>query len=199
MDREGLSAVGLYDVLANWNVEERGGMKCPTVLYTIPVCQNPSGGTLSIERKREIYAVCVEFDVIIVEDDPYYFLQAGPYAPPHSRISATSTPSDDEFLASLVPSFLTCDYQGRVIRIDTFSKTIAPGTRLGWTTSHPLFAERLLRAFESNSQAPCGLGQVLVAKLLCDEWKMEGYFRWLKGIKVCSATSLFLAPPKYPV
>lgn len=139
---------------------------------------------MSAERKKIIYEICCRYDVIIVEDDPYYFLQAGPYQLPSSRVSTTSTPSDDEFLASLVPSFLAYDYQGRVIRIDTFSKTICPGSRLGWITSNALFGERLLRAFESVSQAPSGFSQSLVAKLLVDEWKMPGYFRWLKGIQV---------------
>lgn len=37
--------------------------------------QNPTGGTLSVQRRKEIYAVCVMFDVIIMEDDPYWYLQ----------------------------------------------------------------------------------------------------------------------------
>lgn len=53
-------------------------------------------------------------DVIIVEDDPYYFLQAAPYVAKTSRASiATALETDDEFLDSLVPSFLRYDYQGR--------------------------------------------------------------------------------------
>jgi aromatic amino acid aminotransferase I len=107
---------------------------------------------MSAARKQEIYDICVKYDVIICEDDPYYFLQAGPYVHQHLRITATE--SDDQFLASLVPSFLAFDKFGYVVRIDTFSKTICPGSRLGWITSNPLFGERLLRAFESNYQAP---------------------------------------------
>lgn len=52
------------------------------------------------------------------------------------------------------------DTQGRVIRLDTFSKTIAPGVRLGWFTCNPMFAERLERQGEVSTQAPCGVGQV---------------------------------------
>jgi len=73
------------------------------------------------------------------------------------------------------------DYQGRVIRLDTFSKvtgricvltfgwlertfyqTIAPGSRLGFFTCNGVFAERLERQGETSTQAPCGFGQVSI-------------------------------------
>lgn len=116
---------------------------------------NPSGTVISVQRRREIYAICQKFDVIIIEDDPYWCLQfasaaereaesrgtvakwAIPYHPPKS--------SGFEFLDSLIPSFLSMDVDGRVIRLDTFSKTVAPGCRLGWITAQPAFIERLER------------------------------------------------------
>jgi len=137
-------------------------------------------------RKKAIYEVCVKFDVIIVEDDPYFFLQVGEYVPLSRRSESLQVSSDDEeadFINSLVPSFLKFDYQGRVIRLDTFSKTIAPGSRLGWFTCNPLFAERLERIAETSTQAPCGFGQVLITQLLVNEWKFSGFIRWLRGIR----------------
>jgi aromatic amino acid aminotransferase I len=85
-------------------------------------------------------------DVIIIEDDPYYFLQMPPYAPKEAR-STRVLPSDtdgDDYLGSLVPSYLRraklriaalestdhpsrFDRQGRVIRLDTFSKVRTRG------------------------------------------------------------------------
>ncbi|ORY77211.1 pyridoxal phosphate-dependent transferase [Leucosporidium creatinivorum] len=211
MDGGGMTAEGLEDLLANWDPEARGGMSRPRLLYTVPVCQNPTGATMTAERKKAIYEIAVKYDgkssrppasaplpsrqaetdaqlprstVIIVEDDPYYFLQAGEYSSDaSSRIRPTKTETDDEFIASLVPSYLKYDYQGRVIRIDTFSKTIAPGSRLGWTTGNPLFLERLQRANESSSQSASGFTQAFVAKLLVEEWGMTGWLRWLKGLK----------------
>lgn len=102
-------------------------------------------------------------DVIIVEDDPYYFLQEGSYVHKSSRTtsSASDKHSDSEtFINSLAPSYVSIDYQGRVIRLDTFSKTIAPGSRMGFFTCNPLFAERLERQGETSVQRPCGFGQV---------------------------------------
>ncbi|GAA6038133.1 hypothetical protein JCM8097_007563 [Rhodosporidiobolus ruineniae] len=188
MDGEGMTPEGLDELLGGWNAEERGGMRRPRVLYTIPVAQNPTGATMSLERKKKIYALAVKYDVIIVEDDPYYFLQTPPFVPSPSAAAAgpqrdDKTPTDDEFLAALVPSYLSIDTEGRVVRIDTFSKTIAPGSRLGWTTCNPLFAERLERANESSTQGGSGFSQALIAKLLAEEWGLEGYLRWLKGIR----------------
>jgi len=137
---------------------------------------------MSIQRKQEIYDICVEYDIIIVEDDPYYFLQEGKYVPKPERVEESAM-DDEAFIASLVPSYLKLDYQGRVIRLDTFSKTVAPGSRLGWFTCNPMFAERLERACETAAQAPCGFTQILVTSLLLN-WHYEGYIRWLKALRL---------------
>lgn len=60
-------------------------------------------------------------------------------------------------------------------------QTVAPGVRLGWFTCNPIFADKLLRVGETSTQAPCGLGQALVAQLLIT-WKPDGYIRWLRGL-----------------
>ncbi|EJD35333.1 PLP-dependent transferase [Auricularia subglabra TFB-10046 SS5] len=88
------------------------------------------------------------------------------------------------FLDKLEPTFLKFDYQGRVIRLDSFSKTIAPGARLGWYTCSPLFAERFERQAETSTQNPNGFGQALVATLLCEQWGgVDDYLRWLRGLR----------------
>lgn len=100
---------------------------------------------MGAKRKQDIYDICVEFgqlsplpyatanscfsiDVIIVEDDPYYFLQEGDYKPKEGRHYGNVKHDAEKFLASLAPSYLKFDYQGRVIRLDTFSKVrVTPG------------------------------------------------------------------------
>ncbi|CAL1700165.1 unnamed protein product [Somion occarium] len=182
MDSEGMRSDDLRKVLSEWDETARGG-KRPHVMYTVPVGQNPSGATMGLERKKEIYDICVEFDIIIVEDDPYYFLQEGQYKPKSERSSQSAHKDPGDFIANLVPSYLKVDYQGRVIRLDTFSKTIAPGSRLGFFTCNPRFAERLERHGETTTQAPCGFGQSLITQLL-KSWGYEGYTRWLHGLAV---------------
>jgi aromatic amino acid aminotransferase I / 2-aminoadipate transaminase len=122
-----------------------------------------------LERRKRIYNICRHFDILIVEDDPYYFLQM-----------ATSEP----FLDSLVPSYIRIDVDGRVLRCDSFSKVIAPGSRAGWITASPKFIERLTRHAEVSTQATCGWAQSFIAKLLVDEWGMEGWIRWLQGLGI---------------
>ncbi|GAA5849914.1 hypothetical protein JCM5353_009063 [Sporobolomyces roseus] len=188
IDGEGLTVEGMKELLETWDPSQHDGMRRPRILYTVPVCQNPTGVTMTLARKRQIYELAVKYDVIIVEDDPYYFLQAPPYSPPSIRSTelkncSKRSESDEEFLKSLIPSYLGVDYQGRVIRIDTFSKTICPGSRLGFTVASPIIAERLEKANESSTQSASGFSQALVGKLLCEEWGFTGYLRWLKGIK----------------
>jgi aromatic amino acid aminotransferase I len=142
------------------------------------VGQNPTGGTLSLERRKKIYATCQKYDVMIVEDDPYYFLQMPDYGSENNRYPA----SEIEFLDSLIPSYLRIDVDGRVLRCDSFSKVIAPGSRAGWITAAPIFIERLTRHAEVGTQATSGWAQSFIAKLLVDEWKMSGWIEWLKGL-----------------
>jgi len=184
IDGEGMRSDALRTVLTEWDEAARG-MPRPRVIYAVPIGENPTGTTTRVTRKKEIYQICVEFDIILVEDDPYYVLQEGFYLPKSQRGRQSQSAGDDEakFIASLEPSYLKFDYQGRVIRMDTFSKTIAPGCRLGWYTCNPMFAERLERAAETTTQAPCGFGQSLVTATLL-EWGYEGYIRWLKGLRL---------------
>ncbi|CDO75895.1 hypothetical protein BN946_scf184523.g4 [Trametes cinnabarina] len=182
MDSEGMRSDELRKLLAEWDETARGCRR-PHVMYTIPVGQNPTGVTMGVARKKEIYDICVAYDVIIVEDDPYYFLQMGAYVAKEARAPQASRVESDKWIGSLTPSYLKLDYQGRVIRLDTFSKTIAPGSRLGFFTCNPRFAERLERAGETSTQSPCGFGQSLITQLLIS-WQYDGYVRWLHGLAV---------------
>ncbi|KAJ7781266.1 pyridoxal phosphate-dependent transferase [Mycena metata] len=186
IDGQGMRSDALRTLLTEWDEAARG-MPRPRVIYAVPIGENPTGTTTRVARKKEIYQLCVEFGecIFLVEDDPYFVLQEGEYVPKSMRGRQAHTDIDDEakFIASLEPSYLKLDYQGRIIRLDTFSKTIAPGSRLGWYTCNPMFAERLERAAETSTQAPCGFGQSLVTATL-QQWGYEGYIRWLQGLRL---------------
>jgi aromatic amino acid aminotransferase I len=179
-------------------------------LYLVSVGSNPTGITISLQRRKEIYEICKKFgndstqsrkqqhnasrkpsdktdtapDIIVVEDDPYYFLQYPHYQPKLQRQSPSPAALQpiQHFLSSLTPSFLSLDTEGRVIRLDSFSKTLFPGLRLGYFIANPLFIERLLRATEVETQDPAGLSQAFVTSLL-DRWGTGGYFNWLQQLK----------------
>ena len=180
--------------------------------------QNPTSGLLSVARRKEIYAVCSKYDIIIIEDDPYWYLQypsANAMSMKHrgqavSRNFPTAEhnyndpaegkkSSGFKFLDSLVPSYLSMDTDGRVIRLDTFSKTIAPGCRLGWITSQPAIIEKLFLITENTTSQPSGFVQSMVAELLVGPhspedggiggakdglgWNAAGWVRWLEGLR----------------
>ncbi|KAI2623446.1 aromatic amino acid aminotransferase 1 [Xylaria nigripes] len=215
IDGEGLLAYGpggLEDVLANWD-DAKG--KRPHLLYTVTMGHNPTSGVLSLQRRREIYKICSKFDVIIVEDDPYWYLQfpsaeieeAKARNKPIPQFKVANTlpkKSGHAFLDSLVQSSLNIDVDGRVVRLDTFSKTVAPGCRLGWVTSTPEICDRYVRVGEASTQQPSGFVQSIIAENIMGPqpeaaaafasrssrdranftgWKMEGWVRWLAGLR----------------
>jgi DNA-binding transcriptional MocR family regulator len=202
IDDEGMMAKGkggLKDVLENWDFT-RG--RRPHMIYTVTIGQNPTSGTLSVARRIELYAICIQYDIIIIEDDPYWYLQFPSSSPASQTFAQKPKPvktSGFEFLDSLIPSYLSIDYQGRVIRLDTFSKTVAPGCRLGWITAQPKMIERILRITECSTQQPSGFVQSMIAELIMGPqsrddpgkggaadgsgWKVDGWVRWLEGLR----------------
>lgn len=194
IDEQGLIPEAMDELLSNWDPAARGGARKPHVLYTVPSGQNPTGATMGEQRRRDVYAVCQKHDVFILEDEPYYFLQMDPYVPgagskeknkaATAEAAAAAHPeSVEEFLSSLIPSLLSMDVDGRVLRMDSFSKVTIPGSRMGWVTGSEQIIERYVRHAEVASQGPAGLSQVVLHKLLDEHWGHEGYFRWLMNLR----------------
>ncbi|KAL1409695.1 hypothetical protein Q8F55_003691 [Vanrija albida] len=190
MDGEGIIPEDLESLLADWD-ESQG--RFPRLLYTVPTGQNPTGATMLGERKQAVYNIASKYDLIIVEDEPYFTLYSGAYTPRDSKLSPLAQyqrdlekkegkEGNEAFINALPPTYLRFDTEGRVIRLDTFSKTSCPGSRLGWITSSPLFIERLTRIAESSTQAPSGFATSLTITLL-NTWGLDGYIRWLRGLK----------------
>ena len=92
------------------------------MLYTVPDFQNPTGATLSLERRHRLLELANEHDLLVVEDTPYRAL----------RYEGTS-----------LPTLLSLDSEGRVLHLGSFSKILAPGLRLGWAAGSPDVIERL--------------------------------------------------------
>jgi len=99
------------DVLEERIKEARSEGSNLKLIYTIPTSQNPSGTTMSLERRRYLLELAERYDLLIVEDDPYSFF--------------TFEPVEAEPLKTL-------DRSGRVIYVGTMSKILSPGLRIGW-------------------------------------------------------------------
>jgi DNA-binding transcriptional MocR family regulator len=170
--------------------------------------QNPTSGVLSLARRKELYNVCSSFDVVIIEDDPYWNLYypsshaiskkyregtgaAAPSPSTNDNAKPVSMSSGHKFINELIPSLLSIDEDGRVIRLDSFSKTIAPGCRLGWVTAQPAVTEQIFRITDGTTQQPSGFIQAIVTKLLGDfsssaepgGWGLQGWIQWLEGLR----------------
>ena len=105
------------------------------MILTIPVGQNPTGTRLSSQRYDEVYRIASEHNFMIIEDDAYFYLQH------RSNVIAGRDINDNTSRDSCLPglrdlgrSFLSVDTDGRVIRLDTFTKVLAAGFRIGWIT-----------------------------------------------------------------
>ncbi|CAL5868135.1 uncharacterized protein PFLUO_LOCUS2359 [Penicillium psychrofluorescens] len=182
MDEQGMIPEALDDLLSNWDAKARGARK-PYVMYTIPTGQNPTGATQSAERRRAVYKVAQKHDIYIVEDEPYYFLQMQPYGGEGAK-PLPPPATHEEFIKSLVPSFLSMDVDGRVLRLESFSKVVAPGTRVGWIVASEEMLERFVRTFEVSSQNPSGISQIVLYKLLDEHWGHSGYLDWLINLRM---------------
>jgi 2-aminoadipate transaminase len=104
----------------------------PKCIYVLPNFQNPTGVTLAAERRLALLKKARQYGVCIVEDDPYAEL----------RFEGEALPS----LLSLEGEQQTGAYQGNVIYLGTFSKTLAPGMRLGWVIAPTAVISKLVQA-----------------------------------------------------
>ncbi|KAI9879971.1 MAG: Aromatic/aminoadipate aminotransferase 1, partial [Pleopsidium flavum] len=182
MDEQGLLPSNMDDILTNWDEHARGAKK-PWLLYTVPSGQNPTGATQGRERRKQIYQVAQKHDIYILEDEPYFFLQMQPYTGPNAP-DVPPPASHEEFIKALIPSLLSMDVDGRVMRMDSFSKVLSPGSRVGWITASEQIIERLLRHTEVSTQHPSGISQILLYKLLEEAWGHAGYLDWLINLRV---------------
>jgi len=164
-------------------IEATMPMGIKMVLYTVPTGQNPTGATMGTERRRKIYNVCQKHDIFILEDEPYYFLQMPEYDS-QTTSPNESTKDHETFLKALIPSFLSMDVDGRVMRMDSFSKVVAPGSRVGWITASEQIIERYKVHVDCSTQGPSGFSQLMLFKMLDEHWGHSGYLDWLKHIRM---------------
>ncbi|GLA27754.1 hypothetical protein AnigIFM63326_004972 [Aspergillus niger] len=136
----------------------------------------------TLERRRAIYDVAEKHDLIIIEDDPYYFLRMGPYYD-HDQDANGSASADDKaariFHTESIPSYLTLDTAGRVVRIDSASKILAPGLRAGWVTASRQIIDKFTAYQEVSTLAVSGPSQLMLWHLLDENWGHDGFTAWL--------------------
>lgn len=167
MDDQGMVPAALEALLRR---RAASGKPAPRVMYAIPSGQNPTGAAMGPGRRAEIYKVCCRHDIIIVEDDAYSWLQY------------PSGEGDVPGLWNIQPGFLSHDTEGRVIRLDTFSKLLGPGLRLGWITAPQAFASRAGLAVSASTLGPASLSHVYMHRLLA-QWGDSGLDAFVRALQ----------------
>lgn len=135
-DDEGLRMDALEDAIKRHH---------PKLLYTIPTFQNPTGVTLTLERRKKIAALAEQYDLLVAEDDPYHSL----------RYSGMSLPT--------VKSF---DQAGNVALMGSFSKVISPGLRVGFLVCEPQLMRKCVICKQSDDLHTANLNQAIVEAYL---------------------------------
>lgn len=148
MDDDGLIPQALDDTLTQLAAERR----TVKFIYTVPNYHNPGGVTLSAERRPQIVDIAQRHGVLILEDNPYGLLGFDNEPAPALRSYA---PDD-------------------VIYLGSFSKTFAPGLRVGWALAPHAVREKLVLAAESAILCPSAFAQALITSYLENhDWQLQ--------------------------
>jgi len=147
MDDQGLVPEALREAIAG----VRAAGKRAKFLYTVPNFHNPAGTSLAEHRRDEVLAICQAAGLLVLEDNPYGLL--GFDTPPVPAIRARGGEDD-------------------VLYLGSFSKTFAPGLRVGWVLAPHAVREKLVLAAEAAVLCPPTFNQLAVAEYLAtQDWQ----------------------------
>ncbi|KAG8229779.1 hypothetical protein J437_LFUL005860 [Ladona fulva] len=127
--------------------------KMGNLLYIVPNGSNPSGTVIPTKRKKEIYKIACDYDLLILEDDPYFF---------HNYQEEDSI------------SFLSLDTERRVIRIEGLSKLMTPGFRIGMATGPLPIIEKMEWHMQVSVGHLSSISMMVIHKTL-EKWGLEGF------------------------
>ena len=117
----------------------------PVMFYTIPTFQNPTSWVSGIEARKAIARLAAEYDMIVIEDDPYASLR---------------------FSGEKLPTIKSFDTSGNVILMSSFSKTISPGMRVALCCGNAELIRKMTIAKQSADTHSPNLNQAIIAEYL---------------------------------
>ncbi len=139
-------------------MEKRGEL--PKFIYVVLTFQNPSGATMSAEKRHELLDIASEYDLLVVEDSPYSHLRYEGEEKPH---------------------LMAIDDEDRVLRLETFSKILAPGFRIAWATGPTELIEKMVIAKQATDLCANPFGQFVAYKYLA-EGVMDDHLEKIKKL-----------------
>lgn len=129
-------------------------------IYTIPDFQNPTGITMSIDRRKKLVELATKYNVPIVEDNPYGELR---------------------FEGEQYPAVKHFDTEGMVILLGTFSKTFAPGLRIGWVAASPEIVQKYVLVKQGADLQCNSMAQREVATFI-DMYDLDAHIKKICGV-----------------
>ena len=147
-NENGVDSRALHQLLSTWPSHK----KKPKCLYTVPTGNNPTGSCTPLQEKQDILKLAIEHDFVILEDDPYFYLQYGPR----------------------LQSYFSLDTTGHVLRFESFSKILSSGIRLGFASGHPTFIHQLMLHMQCTELQATSLSQ-LVFHAWYTECQLNGF------------------------
>ncbi|RNC98028.1 PLP-dependent aminotransferase family protein [Lysinibacillus halotolerans] len=120
-----------------------------SLFYTVPTLHNPTGYSLSLKEKEDLFHVCKELQIPIIEDDVY-----------HELLFETTSPAMKSF-----------DKTGQVLYIGSVSKTLSPGLRIGWVVGPSKVIERL-----ADIKMQTDYGSSAISQLIVSHWIATGLY-----------------------
>ena len=130
------------------------------LIYIIPNFQNPTGFTTSFDKRKKIYALAQQYDLMILEDDPYGELR---------------------YEGESLPTIKSMDTDGRVIYGGSFSKTMAPALRVGFVCANNKLLQRLVVAKQTSDVHTATLCQEICYRYMT-EYDFEGHLKEIRSI-----------------
>jgi len=140
-DEEGMKTDLLNDVLSKLAKKR----KKPKFIYVVPDFQNPSGVTMSLQRREKLLELAYEYGIPVVEDSPYRELR---------------------YKGESVPAIYSLDKENQVIALGTFSKLLCPGLRLAWIMAPLEWMDRMVVAKQGMDLCSPTYTQLIVAEYL---------------------------------
>ncbi len=120
------------------------------LIYVIPNFQNPTGRTMSLEKRKAVYELACKYNVVIIEDNPY---------------------GDLRFEGEPIASIKSMDTEGRVIYVGSFSKVLAPGLRVGYVSAPKEIIQKLVVCKQVSD-----VHTNIWAQIICDRFIKENDF-----------------------
>ncbi len=147
------------------------------LIYTIPNFQNPSGVTMSLEKRQQLYKLAQKYDVLIIEDNPY---------------------GDLRYSGEDVPCIKTMDTDGRVIYSGSFSKVVAPGIRAGYMVANKAAMAKMI-VCKQGQDVHTAMWSQMVCNEFMTKYDFKGHLQKLRELYTKKANLCMELLDKYVV